>query len=397
MNRSMAICIAGLPGSGTGMVARLLADFGLDLGPVGELSRMGDDSDDSWGNRRFVRLNDEILGVLDAGWDSPPVGDWIHTPPLEPVRRSAAVLSESLALREPWGWADPRNSLTLPFWKDLFPNLRVVVCVRHPRDVAEALSSRGLTSATVALRLWTAYYRVLLDLAEDERVVTHYESYREDPRAEAERLTCALGLEVSRAEVARGVARLDFSGAPSGHADAGLTPEVEELYDRLLMEAQSTAQALRPRPNLQGILPATEERREGGDDLRQAVQSQRRELEHLRTELARRRGYMQALQAQLDAGAALNYDLPQVIQNLEEQLLERDEELATEREDRRHAEATMRAEIESRLETEESLRRRIEDLEQMFAALESTRLLRWGRRYWALKQSIRQGLRRNRP
>ncbi|MEK6274445.1 MAG: sulfotransferase [Actinomycetota bacterium] len=393
----MAICIAGLPGSGTRMVARLLGDFGLDLGPEEELSPIGDDSDDSWRNRRFVRLNDEILGVLDAVWDSPPAGDWIHIPSLEPVRRSAAILSESLALREPWGWADPRNSLTFPFWRDLFPDLRVVVCVRHPRDAAEALESRGLTSATVALRLWTAYYRVLLDLAEHERVVTHYESYREDPRAEVERLTCALGLEVSRAEIARGVARLDFGGAPPDHDDAGLTPDVEELYDRLLMEAQSTPQTLRPRPNGQGTLPGAEERRETADDLRQAVQSQRRELEHLRMELARRRGYMQALQVQLDVGAAMNYDLPQVIQNLEEQLLERDEELATEREERRRAEATMRAEIEWRRETEESLARGIEGLEQRSAALESTRLVRWGRRYWSLKQSIREGLRRGRP
>ena len=38
-----------------------------------------------------------------------------------------------------WGWKDPRNSLTLPFWKELLPNLKVVVCVRNPIEVIASL------------------------------------------------------------------------------------------------------------------------------------------------------------------------------------------------------------------------------------------------------------------
>jgi hypothetical protein len=45
-------------------------------------------------------------------------------------------------LAEPWGWKDPRNTYTLPFWLDLFPDARVVHVYRHGVDVAASLHQR---------------------------------------------------------------------------------------------------------------------------------------------------------------------------------------------------------------------------------------------------------------
>ena len=86
-----------MPFSGISMVARILDDLGLDLGPEEELSLENGNADESWRNRRFVRLNDQILDALDAAWDSPPDdGDrWSHRPQLEPLRQRAAVVSNS--------------------------------------------------------------------------------------------------------------------------------------------------------------------------------------------------------------------------------------------------------------------------------------------------------------
>lgn len=41
-----------------------------------------------------------------------------------------------------WGWKDPRNTWTLPFWLELFPDARVLHIVRHGVDVAASLRSR---------------------------------------------------------------------------------------------------------------------------------------------------------------------------------------------------------------------------------------------------------------
>ena len=367
------------------MVARILDDLGLDLGPEGELLPKSVNGDESCGNRRFLRLNDEILDALDAAWDSPPDdgGRWPHQPQLEPLRQRAAVVSNGLALAEPWGWADPRNSLTLPFWRELFPDLRVVVCVRNPHEVASSLEARGSASFSEGLRLWRLYYGASADLGDDERVVTNYARYYEEPKAEVERLAEAVGLKPSKAEIRRAVATLvTRSGDDVRSDDTELPSDVRDLY-RTLLEAASASARGQAKPS--GVAPVAAAEQEATGDLRDAIAAQRLELEYLRLELVRRRGHLDALHIQLDVRAASDFELRQVIQGLEEQLLERDEEIAA-----------LRAEIEWRMQTENSLGRAVDALEEKVAAVEPTRLWRLGQRYWSLKQSIRQALRRGR-
>ncbi len=42
----------------------------------------------------------------------------------------------------PWGWKDPRNTFTLPFWLKLFPKAKVIHIRRHGVDVANSLLVR---------------------------------------------------------------------------------------------------------------------------------------------------------------------------------------------------------------------------------------------------------------
>lgn len=42
----------------------------------------------------------------------------------------------------PWGWKDPVNTFTLPFWLDLFPEARVVHIFRNGVDIAQSLYTR---------------------------------------------------------------------------------------------------------------------------------------------------------------------------------------------------------------------------------------------------------------
>jgi hypothetical protein len=58
------------------------------------------------------------------------------------------------ALEEPWGWKDPRTTITLPFWLALFPDARVIHLVRNGIDVAESLYQRQLQGQSLARRRW---------------------------------------------------------------------------------------------------------------------------------------------------------------------------------------------------------------------------------------------------
>src|SRR5207237_264153 len=83
-----------------------------------------------------------------------------------------------------WGWKDPRTSLTIPLWLELVPDLRVVVCLRNPLDVALSLRKRGMFSYSSSLLLWLEYNERLLDgVPAKQLLVTDYDTYFPEPKA----------------------------------------------------------------------------------------------------------------------------------------------------------------------------------------------------------------------
>src|SRR5437899_8959248 len=97
----------------------------------------------------------------------------------------AQLLIEGFESAGLWGWKDPRNSLTLPFWQDLLPGLRTLIVVRNPLEVAHSMRERNGTSYSFALRLWEIYNRRLVEVAnEKDRLVTGYDAFFEDTESE---------------------------------------------------------------------------------------------------------------------------------------------------------------------------------------------------------------------
>jgi len=194
-----------------------------------------------WELAAFVDLNDELLARLGGAWDVLPElrSGWERKPELEELRTRALELVAALAGREPWAWKDPRNSVTLPFWRTVVPDLRIVVCVRHPVEVAESLTKRGSSSRRFGLDLWLAYNRRLLaDSSSGERVVTHYSAYFHDARAELERIRDALGLTASDEELAE-AGSATVAGSLRHHRVRmeELAPDVARTYAELCLEA----------------------------------------------------------------------------------------------------------------------------------------------------------------
>src|SRR5438128_732386 len=113
----MPVCIAGMHRSGGSLITRALYDCGLDLGrPDDLLGPSIQNREGFWENRRFRDLNEDLLRALGGGWDYPPApGGWEGDAVQELAAQAVALLDE-FAYHEPWGWKDPRNCLTLPFW-----------------------------------------------------------------------------------------------------------------------------------------------------------------------------------------------------------------------------------------------------------------------------------------
>ncbi len=197
----MPICIAGMHRSGTSLVARILREATLDLGADADLLPGGDGNPEGhFEHVRFLAINDALLAHAGGTWHSVPPREiaWEHAPAR--LQEEAARLVATFAGREPWGWKDPRNSLTIAFWRRLVPDLKVVVCVRHPVEVAQSLNARNGLLGPVGVQLWLDYYtRLFAGATADCRLITHYDSYFADPIAETRRLLRFAGLPFSDA------------------------------------------------------------------------------------------------------------------------------------------------------------------------------------------------------
>jgi GT2 family glycosyltransferase/glycosyltransferase involved in cell wall biosynthesis len=231
------------------MLAKLLHFCGLNLGPEKDLmAAQSDNPDGFWENLRFVQLNDEILNATGGAWDLPPrEKETFDAPDLRLFRTKAHLLVESFGSESIWGWKDPRNCLTFPFWKKLLPGLRTVWMVRNPLEVAYSMRQRNGTSYALGLRLWEIYNRrLLLHTQPSERIVTHYQTFFEEPEPELRRIAAFADLpetEIAAAAALVAVSRRHTSFSLEQLIDAGVSEQLVALYRSLLKEAAGSRSA----------------------------------------------------------------------------------------------------------------------------------------------------------
>lgn len=179
---SGAVCILGPPRSGTSLTARILNMAGVYLGAEDELRPA-----DRWNPRGFwehqaiLELNERLLVALGGNSLRPPdrmPRGWERSERFASEREEARRLLEDVFAGRPlWGWKDPRNCLTLPFWRLLIPDIRFVVCLRNPVDVAA--SARRLSRPRSELfGTWRRYTAAALEnTSGGARILVPYEGY----------------------------------------------------------------------------------------------------------------------------------------------------------------------------------------------------------------------------
>jgi hypothetical protein len=197
-----AICIIGMHRSGTSMIAGVLHGCGLYLGPENELlGANSGNADGHFEHKGFLHINDALLAHFGGSWDFPPAleAGWQEDASLAPLRAQAKELAAELSRYSPWGWKEPRTTVLLPFWKSLVPELRFVVCVRSPLEVARSLARRNKLPVEQGIHLWQRYTRAALEQsAGHPRLIEHYEDFILNPESAAERVARFCGLDKPR-------------------------------------------------------------------------------------------------------------------------------------------------------------------------------------------------------
>jgi len=232
---SAPIVVLGMHRSGTTMLVRWLMQAGVFFG------RTRDPNEEAYW---FLRFNDRLLAMAGARWDAPRpwlrlmedralVGrlqQWLASAWPADSGHARGFLGRTGWLRwrlgrawpAPWGFKDPRTTLTWPIWRALFPQARVVFVVRHGVDVAASLvhRERKLREQTLqafppgkwrvqsvrcwdleeAFSLWEAYLQAADRWQAEERdrawLVLRYEDLLADPARVREELGAFLGLKL---------------------------------------------------------------------------------------------------------------------------------------------------------------------------------------------------------
>ncbi|MEO1286590.1 MAG: sulfotransferase [Chloroflexota bacterium] len=149
------IILIGMHRSGTSLVSRVLEATGLFL---------GQNKDENNEAIYFIQFNKWLLSQAGTSWANPYgfynilqdtkarrlLSDFLSRAITSPSRIAflgwqAGLSTKSLEeISQHWGWKDPRTTLTLPLWLDVFPQAKVIHIYRHGVDVANSLRKRSI-------------------------------------------------------------------------------------------------------------------------------------------------------------------------------------------------------------------------------------------------------------
>jgi hypothetical protein len=230
--------------SGTSLVAELIHRWGAfgrseDCLPSDKWNAHG-----YWELSALVDLNTRILDELGASWSFPPPEKLDSRLELlaqrSDFRGEAYNLLSRMESRSPgfWFWKDPRLSLLLPFWQEIWGDkVRYVICVRNPVEICQSLQERDRLSFPVSIALWQRYMLSVLQWTRGlPAYVVSYNAMLRNSARECAGLAQFLGgcSESGRVtEMQRAVEtdlRHFIAGRPAAHR---LTRTQSELYEAL--------------------------------------------------------------------------------------------------------------------------------------------------------------------
>jgi hypothetical protein len=197
----------------------------------------------------FRHRNQLLCSLANASWDNPDAflralnnPRWqrafarvaacdlgtIYTLNFLPPEALARVMP---APNQFWGFKDPRTSLTLPVWRDIFPNAKIINIVRDGNAVASSLHQRskkqlqnGLPFSLVSLEpamnlsLWAEYvltaHKHCASLPRDQYLEIRYENLLRAPEAVLLDVAKFIGLNFDSKQVEKAASLINHSQRP---------------------------------------------------------------------------------------------------------------------------------------------------------------------------------------
>lgn len=140
------VILIGMHRSGTSLVSQLLQKMGV---------HMGADTTKTHESIFFREINRRLMRRFSARWyrpepmwnvvsDQARIEDSVGQFESACQSRASQAYTGGGVLQDScWGWKDPRSTITLPIWMQLFPKAKVIHIIRNGIDVADSLLRRS--------------------------------------------------------------------------------------------------------------------------------------------------------------------------------------------------------------------------------------------------------------
>lgn len=348
--RKTLVVVLGMHRSGTSAITRGLQVLGVELGNRLMAPTLGVNDKGFFEDLDVNALNDALLKAIDRIWHTlTPISasELFDEKNAHFTQQAIVLLGERLRECPCFGLKDPRIALLLPFWLKVFEmlglNVVYVIALRNPLAVASSLEKCHRFPPEKSHWLWLQHVvpSVLLTRGA-RRVVVDYDRLIDQPDAQVARLGAALGLARQLDPALLTEYREDFLEEQLRHArfgqdemvaDPRVPDPVKRAY-RLLLEVAAD------RLDLEA--PAL---RQGFDELSDLLQDVAPIMRYLQRgeglpEEFERKAHpgeevLAAQKAQMDRFALALAERAEQIENLRQDLGERDRQLAVQAEQAR--------------------------------------------------------------
>lgn len=202
-NTSQFVVICGMHRTGTSTITKSLETLGINLGnnllePMAGVNEKGFFED-----RDFININEEILKRFNSSWHSlvcVPQKKLLSNEVKDLREQALKLTSSRIQLFPRYGIKDPRFSILLPFWQDIFNelNLKVwyILPCRDPISVALSLQKRDEFSFAKSFYLWQQHILSSIEYTTDQDLlVIDYNRVIDSPAGEIRRLADFLGVQ----------------------------------------------------------------------------------------------------------------------------------------------------------------------------------------------------------
>jgi hypothetical protein len=254
---SSLIGVLGIGLSGTSLCSHVLSALGIGMANTSSLGAMTDltqnNSNGDWGCSDIANWHNRILGHFDRSYLNPlplPVGWWVDPEVLKIEREIVAYLKERIGGASYFGFSDARTIRLIPVWKRIATQLQVtlklILCLREPRQVARSLQECDGIDCDLAEYLWfVSTIEFAKHCGDIPYCIVNYDEWPETPEQNLNKIMRLLEINPKLAGFDLRLALPELVAAQEfyGHTTQGGQPLSRLLY-KLIRNAENDRQSL---------------------------------------------------------------------------------------------------------------------------------------------------------